>query len=101
MVDVGDVEDFETARPICRVEIFAAQDDILNIMTAVFVCFSQKRASVDVLLVIGRVGDRVQMTADCRLRFIRLGPNHSMKPMAALAHIRIAAEEIHCAGAKA
>ena len=34
LVDVRDIENFETARTVRGVEIFAAQDDILNVVPA-------------------------------------------------------------------
>ena len=52
------------------------------------------------LLVIGRVSDRVQMTADRRLRFVRFGPDHGVKSFAAFADVSVAPKEIHRAGAE-
>ena len=100
LVDVGDIENFETAGTVRGVEIFAAQNDILNVVAAVFVAFSQTRASIDMLLVIGGVSERMQMTADCRLRFIRLSPNHGVESVAAFTDVSVAPKEIYRAGAE-
>src|SRR5438477_224960 len=50
------------------------------------------------LLVIGRIGDRMQMTSNDRLRFVRLGPDNGVQTLPTLAHIGIAPEEINCPG---
>ena len=72
LVDVRDVEDLEAARAVRGVEIFAAQDEVLNVVAAVLVRFLQNRAGLEVLPVVVRISDLVQMAADRRLRLVRL-----------------------------
>src|SRR6202011_3082769 len=52
------------------------------------------------LLVVGRVGDAVQMTSDGRLRLICLRPNNSVQSLAAFSDIRVTSKEIHRARAE-
>ena len=53
------------------------------------------------LFVIDRVSDRLEMTADDGLRFVRLRPNHSVQSFAPFADVGVASEEIYRAGAEA
>ena len=52
-------------------------------------------------LVIVRIGDLVQMTADGRLRLVGFRPDHGVESVASFADVGVAAEEIHRAGAEA
>ena len=101
LVDVRDVENFEAARAVRGVEIFAAQDEILNVLPAVFVGFGQLGVGGEVLLIICRVSDAMQMAADHSLRLLLFCPDDSVKAFAPFAHIRVTAEEIHRPGAEA
>ena len=100
MVDVGDVENFETAGTVCGIKIFAAQPDVLNVVAAVFVGFIENRTAFEMLLVIRGIGDRLKVTSDHGLRFIRLGPNHGVQTFFAFADVGVAAKKIHRAGAE-
>ena len=101
LVDVGDVEHFETAGTVRGVKIFAAQNDVLNVVAAMFVAFSQQRAAIEMFFVVRRVGDGMEMTTDDGLRFVRLSPNHTVQTFAAFADVSVAPKEIHRAGAEA
>ncbi len=67
-----------------------------------FVGFVQNPSrSLDMFLVIIRIGDFLQMAADGRLRFVRFRPDDGVKPSLPFADVSVAAEEIHRAGAEA
>src|SRR5207249_2794167 len=83
------------------IKIFTPQNDVLDVVAAMLVGFSQKRATIDMLFIVGRVSNRVQMTADHRLRLVGFGPNNRMQSVASFANIRVAPEEIYRAGAEA
>src|SRR4051812_27007889 len=51
--------------------------------------------------VIVRVGDLVEMTADRRLRLVRLRPDHRVESVLAFTDIRVTSEEIHGPGSEA
>ena len=85
----------------CR-DIRRAKTMILNVMAAMLVALPVQLAPrVDVLLIVRRVGELVQMTADGGLRFVLFGPNNGMKSFPAFADVGVASEEIHRAGAEA
>ena len=52
-------------------------------------------------LIVGRVGDLVQMTPDGGLRLIGLCPNNGVEPVASFADVSVPSEEIYGAGAEA
>src|SRR5205807_3662797 len=79
LIDVRDVKNLETTGPVCGVKIFAAKPNVLNVVTAVFVRFSENRTVIEMLFVIGGIRDRLQMTPDDGLRFVRLSPDHGMQ----------------------
>ena len=101
LIDVGDVEDLEAAGAVGGVEIFAAQDDVLDVFAGMFVAFVQLGAGCDVLLVIGRIGNLLQVTADDGLRFIRLCPDDGVQSFATFSDVSVAAEKVDRAGAEA
>ena len=101
LVDVRDVEDFEAAAAVGGVEILAAQDDVLNVVSAMFMRFFQNRAASEMLLKIIRISQLLQMTADGGLRFFRFGPDDGVKSFVTGPDISVAAEEIHRPGAEA
>ena len=59
LVDVCYVERFKTTWAICRVEIFATQHNVLNIVTAVLIRFGKNGATIDMLFVVGRISNLV------------------------------------------
>ena len=62
---------------------------------------AESRRASTMLLVVVRIGDLVQMTADRGLRFVRFGPDDGVQSFASFADIGVASEEIHRAGAEA
>ncbi len=78
LVDVRHVEDFEPAGAVRGVEILTAQHEILNVVSAVFVSLLENRTGFEVLPVVIRIGDLVQMAADRGLRLGRFGPDHGV-----------------------
>ena len=101
LVDVGNVEDLETAGAVRSVKIFAAQHDVLNVFPGMFVRFLQLAANIDMLFVVRWIGDLLQVAADDCLRFIRFCPNNRVKSFAAFADIRVAPKKVHRAGTEA
>ena len=81
LVDVGDIENFKTARAIRGVEIFATKPDILDVFARMFVCFGEQRTAIKVFLVIRRISDLMQVTADGGLRLVGFCPNNGVEPM--------------------
>jgi hypothetical protein len=69
-------------------------------MAAMFVRFGKNRATIDMLFIVGRISNRVQMTADGRLWLVGFGPNNSLQSVAPFANVRVAPEEIYRAGAE-
>ena len=63
-------------------------------------CCDVDAAKIDMLLVVGRVSDLLEMAANRRLRLVWLGPNHGVKSVMSLADIRVAPEEIYGARAE-
>src|SRR5438067_12263095 len=57
LVDVRDIENLDAAGTVRGVEIFAAQPDVLNVVTAVFVGFTQNRTAIQMLFIIRGVRD--------------------------------------------
>jgi hypothetical protein len=49
---------------------------------------------------IGGIGHLLKVTADGGLRFVRLGPDHAMKPLFAAANVSVTSKEIRCARAE-
>src|SRR5207302_4465560 len=70
LVDVGDIENLETTRTIRSVKIFPAQNDVLNVVAAMFVAFSQQRAAIEMFFVVRGIGDGMEMTTNDSLRLI-------------------------------
>ena len=102
LIDIRDIENFKPARAVRGVEIFAAQDDIQNLLAAMMIALPGNCAPrCEMLSVIGRIGDLVQMTADRRLAVppVRSRPRHEILP--AFADVGVAPEEIHRARAEA
>ena len=69
-------------------------------MTDVLVRLLQDRASLEVLSVVVRVSEFVEVAADRRLRLIRFGPDDAVKSFVPFAHVSVASEEVHRAGAE-
>ena len=101
LVDIGDVENFETAGTVRGIKVFAAQNDVLDVVAAVFVRFGKHRAAIDMFFVVRRIGDLVQMTADYGLRLVGFGPNHGVKSVASFADISVAPKEIYSSSSEA
>ena len=101
MVDLGNVENFETAGTVRGVKVLAAQHDVLDVVAAVFVRFGKHRTAIDVFLIVGRVGDLVQMTPDGGLWLVGLCPNNGVETVASFADVSVPSEEIYSAGAEA
>ena len=101
LINISDIEDFEAARSVCGVEIFAPQNNVLNIVPAVLVCFGKNQASLEMFTIIVGVRDLVQMAANDRLRFIRFCPNHGMQPFMPFTDVSVAPKKVDRAGAEA
>src|SRR5204862_4030278 len=78
LVDVRHIKNLETACSIRGIEIFAAQHQVLNVLSAVFMCFLQNCTVLDVFSIVVRICDLMEMTTDGRLRFVWFGPDDSV-----------------------
>ena len=101
LIDFCYVEYFETTRAVCRVEILAPQDNVLNVFARMLVRFLQLATEIDMFLVVGRVSNLMEITANHRLRFVRLGPDNGVKSVAAFTDVGVTPKEINRAGAEA
>src|SRR5262249_18297997 len=78
LIDVGNIKSLEPAGPIRSVEIFSPEDHVLDVFTGMFVGFVELSAASDMLLIILRVGDGMEMTSDHGLRFVCFSPDNRM-----------------------
>ena len=99
LINVRHVEDLEPIRPVRRVEVFAAQREIENLLRMMMMRLLQHALLLlDVLLEIVRVSQPMQVAAQRRLRLLLLRPDHRFQPTLARADIGMATEEIHRPG---
>src|SRR5207248_6515910 len=79
LIDVGYIEDLEAPRTIGGVEVFAAQNDVLDIAAAMLVCLSQARSVGEVTGIVRRISNRLKVTSDDRLRLVCFSPYHGLE----------------------
>ena len=98
VVDVCDIVRAESARAERGIEILTAKLDVEN-LAIVMIGFFQLAISREVLLIILRVCDALQIAANDGRGLVMLGDSNSIETFCAVGHINIAAHEIQQVGA--